>query len=229
MDYYKYKREIELMKKQNPTEYDMYSLIIALIREGENVETLSVRDVSKRQRSQRGQVFYGLSGIPDIVILDEEFDNRDNNLKNLDNKDKIYGCVEVKDVNSSLLSIQDILDKMLKCSKEKNLLNNEEEQILGEILWFKKVLYTNGVRWRYIECEYKDQNLIKKLVKARIKHDSKEKEKKKELPLERFKWCNNIDIHNLQIKEEDLLIDLYNCTENDWKEFVDKLHHMKWK
>lgn len=93
MDYYKYKREIELMKKQNLTEFDMYSLIIFLIRDGENVETLSVRDVSSREKSPRGQVFYGLSGIPDIVILDEDFDNRDNDEMKLDNMDKIYGCV----------------------------------------------------------------------------------------------------------------------------------------
>ena len=33
----KYKKEIELMKKQNMTEYDMYSIIASIIREGKNV------------------------------------------------------------------------------------------------------------------------------------------------------------------------------------------------
>lgn len=41
----KYKKEIELMKKQNMTEYDMYSIIASIIREGKNVELLSIRDV----------------------------------------------------------------------------------------------------------------------------------------------------------------------------------------
>lgn len=132
----------------------------------------------------------------------------------------------MKGVDSSLLSLQDIMGKLLV---EKDSLNSEEEQILGEVLWYKKVLYTNGVRWKYIEWQdtKDEQDFIKELVEARIKHESRPL-KESDPPLEKFNWCNHIDICNLKIKEEDLLIDLYHSTENDWIEFVDKLHHMKW-
>ena len=86
----KYKKEIELMKKQNMTEYDMYSIIASIIREGKNVELLSIRDVNRRRKSERGQVFYGLSGIPDFVILDLDFDNNDNKDMKINNIDKIW-------------------------------------------------------------------------------------------------------------------------------------------
>ena len=53
-----YRMEISLMKEQNNTEYDMYSIIAALIRKGNNIKNvLSLRDVHARRRSRKGQIF----------------------------------------------------------------------------------------------------------------------------------------------------------------------------
>ncbi|MEN2768067.1 hypothetical protein [Ornithinibacillus xuwenensis] len=230
MDLLKYKREINLMKKQNMTEYDMYSVIASLIREGNNVESLSLRDVNRRRKSGKGQVFYGLSGIPDLVILDSEFDNSDNEKMKIDNIDKIYGCIEIKGVDAALFSVKEIIDNIKKNIK----LGSDEGQILGEVLWYRKVLYTNGLTWMYYECESDEDygDFIKKLVETRIENEKVYKiqnniDPKKSVTLKDFDWYNEIDFNKIKINEEKL-INIEDIKEDNWKEFLDNLHNIKW-
>lgn len=234
MNFYKYMREINLMKKQNMTEYDMYSIIAMLIRKGKNVEYLSIRDVNRRHKSKRGQVFYGLSGIPDFAILDSEFDNSDNKDMKVDNIDKIYGCIEIKEADYILLSLKDIIEKFK--SKDGIEIGVEEGQILGEVLWYRKVLYTNGIRWMYYEWENIDKNdwdCVRRLVETRINMEEEYRIKKnidsrKSVILPSFNWYNEIDFKNIKISEIEL-INLSNDIKDDqWNEFINKLHNIKW-
>ena len=228
----KYKKEIELMKKQNMTEYDMYSIIASIIREGKNVELLSIRDVNRRRKSERGQVFYGLSGIPDFVILDLDFDNNDNKDMKINNIDKIYRCIEIKEVNYTLLNVKDIIEKV-KLGIE---LRDEEGQLLGEVLWYRKVLYTNGIRWMYYEWENIDKNdwdYIKKLVKTRINMEKEYRTKenidsRKSVNLSNFNCYNKIKFENININEVELISLSNDIKDDQWNDFINKVHNIKW-
>ncbi|GAA4060940.1 hypothetical protein [Amphibacillus indicireducens] len=213
MDLHKYKREIELMKKQNMTEYDLYSIIASIIREGKNIESLSLRDVNRRRNSEKGKVFYGLSGVPDLVVLDFEFNNNDNKNNRIDNIDQIYGCIEIKGIDLTLLSAEDIIKK-IEANKQ---IGKDEQQILGEILWYRKVLYTNGLIWRYINCEFNKNywDVIKNLVRTNINKPNP------------TNWYKNICTHKFTIFEEDL-IDLNSANEDQWNQFLKRLHSIKW-
>lgn len=234
MDLSKYMKEISLMKKQNMTEYDMYSVIGSLIREGKNVEFLSIRDVNRRRKSKRGQVFYGLSGTPDFAILNWEFDNNDNEDMKVDNIDKIYGCVEIKEADHNLLSVKDIIEKINP--KDGIELGVEEGQILGEVLWYRKLLYTNGIRWMYYEWEKIDKNdwgCIKSLVETRISKEEEYRIKenidaRNSITLPNFNWYNEINFKNIKINEIELINLSEEIKDDQWNEFLYGLHNIKW-
>lgn len=216
-----YMREIELMKKQNYTEYDMYSVIASLLREGENIKKHSLRDVNRRwSRTNRGKVFYGLSSIPDFAILDVDFINSENWINDVD---KVYGCVEIKGIDKSLLSISEILEKISNDGK----ITLDEEQLLGEILWYKKVLYTNGLLWKFFywnedECAWKK---IKALVQERINIENKVESEE-----EITEWyrSDKIDFNDILINEESLVTLSKDTTDKEWEVFLNKLYKIVW-
>lgn len=219
MELKEYMREIKLMKKQNFTEYDMYSVIASLMREGKNIKQLSLRDVSKRWgRTKKGRIFYGLSSVPDFAVLDVEFENSENWMNDIN---KVYGCIEIKGIDDELLSIQKIITDV----KDGKDITIEDGQLLGEVLWYKKVLYTNGVVWKYLEWnKYEDSwKNIKDLVQNRI-----DKEKKEEEPSEWY-LSDKIDFDNIEINET-LLATLSeeDTTEDEWRNFIEKLQQIKW-
>ena len=119
-DYQNYKDEIDIALIQNGcVEIELYSVIASILRESKNGCKLSVRDVSGRRKTEISKVYYGDAGFPDFVLL-----NRD---KDPNKPVTIYGCVEAKMPTVKL--------------------NEKDEQIQGHIKSFKKVLYTNGIRW----------------------------------------------------------------------------------
>ena len=217
-----YKREINLMKNQNFTEIDMYSVIASLMRDGENVKELSLRDVNRRWgRTDRGRVFYGLSSVPDFAILDVEFVNSENWL---DDVDMVYGCVEIKGIDKTLLSIDEILIKLNNGDE----ITTDEGQLIGEVLWYKKVLYTNGLVWKFLEwTEYQSSwENIKDLVKDRIEKESGAETKEEKLS----EWYQSqkVDFKKVVIKEEEYINLSEETTDDEWSEFVQKLHKIKW-
>ena len=217
-----YMREIRLMKNQNHTEYDMYSVISSLMREGTNIKKLSLRDVNRRWgRTNRGRVFYGLSSIPDFAILDVDFINSENWMNDID---MVYGCVEIKGINKTLISIEEVLKK-ISYGEEINL---EEGQLLGEVLWYKKVLYTNGLVWKFLEWN-KDESSweqIMALVQERIRMEIEEETREENLS----EWYLNdkIGLKKIRIKEELLITLSKNTTYDEWEEFVQRLYNIKW-
>lgn len=119
-DYQNYKDEIDIALIQNGgVEIELYSVIASIIRESNNGRYLSVRDVSNRRKTEISKAYYGEAGFPDFVLLNRE--------KDPNKPVTIYGCVEAK-----MPTIE---------------LNEKDEQIQGHIKSFKKVLYTNGIRW----------------------------------------------------------------------------------
>lgn len=220
-DYFK---ELELIKKQNATEIDMYPWIYMLLQiakcnKGKTYETVSIRDVHKRFKSAKGQVLYGLSSIPDFIIANTKFDNSNNSKGEIDNIDQIYGCVEIKGLDKELLDVKSI--KELKSINFQNKEDAAKGQLLGQLLWYKKVLYTNGIEWQYLEWKPKEDeyNEIKNTVKNRI-------EWKKTEP---FIWYKFIDWNKLTTNiEVRHLVTLKECNEETWDELIDRLTEISW-
>ena len=119
-DFDDFKEEIELAFAQNAcVEIELYSIIASVIRESKNKQKLSIRDVSSRKRSEISAKFYGLSGFPDFVLLERKKDQ----------DAVIYGCIEAKMPTIAL--------------------GDNDEQLLGHIKSFGKVIYTNGLNWKF--------------------------------------------------------------------------------
>lgn len=130
-DFEDYKTEIELALIQNAcVEIELYSIIACIVREGKQGSSISLRDVSNRRTStssNNSNRLKGKSGFPDFVVLRREIN------KNAD----ILGCIEAK-------------------MPTKNL-DNYKEQLNGHIASFNKVIYTNGIEWRFYDKKHHPQ------------------------------------------------------------------------
>lgn len=120
-DFNMYTDEIELIQTQNRVECDLYSIIACIIREREHSNKISLRDVSARRKTDFSSPYIGISGFPDFVIRERV---KSNDVATL-------GAIEVKYVDQDL-------DKHL-------------EQVNGHLISYKRVIYTNGLKWRYYE------------------------------------------------------------------------------
>lgn len=204
MEFKDYIREIELIQKQNYVEQDLYSVIASVMRERENIKKLSLRDISNRRRTgtnnEKEKIFYGIDGFPDFVVLSEDF------VANDPCKEKVFGAIEIKYADCYL---KDIKDNM---------------QLKGHILWFNKVLYTNGLEWKYYEYFPADNNLniIKKLQNnmynwrknSNYKFSEYEKKLLKSLDHIEPKW-------SVHLKDETF-------HDNNWNELIKKLSEIDW-
>lgn len=119
-----YKEELELNRFQNRIEADQYRLIANLIVQSKNGKKISLRDVSTRRKSAFADFFKGESGFPDFVIREREYSNNA----------ALLGAVEVKYMDI------DLDDKV------RNL-----NQLEGHINSYGKVIYSNGLEWRFYE------------------------------------------------------------------------------
>lgn len=130
MTWKEYIEEIELIEKQNNVEHDLYNIIANVLRERVAFKRVSLRDIGDRQRTygEKEKVFWGLRGFADFVILSKDYVPI---AKSID-RELIYGVVEAKCVATPLLDHK-----------------RDRLQLLGHLFWFDKVIYTNGVEWRF--------------------------------------------------------------------------------
>ena len=236
----KYQKEIELIKAQNNTEFELYPLATEIIQPV--TENLSKRYVFNRKRTEKGNIYYGLSIFPDIAILDKTFEDIDRGKIKEEDWNGLIGSLEIKALDNKLFSI----DEIQKClSKEK--LTKAEGQFIGEILWYKKVLYTNGKEWNYIYIKKYSQELketILKIVNARIAFEKSEVDKTyqkseydwwkefKEFEANHEIICKDIKDYKENETEEDCIVIVYDCiTKNcmdDWEGFIRKINEINW-
>ena len=121
-NYFEYKEELELIHAQNRVECDLYSIIATIIRECCAKQAISLRDVSARRTTDFSSVFKSEeAGFPDFVIRTREKSN----------EAEILGAVEVKYITEDLDSQKHI------------------EQVEAQLKFYKRLLYTNGLEWRF--------------------------------------------------------------------------------
>lgn len=143
MKFSEYELELRLAYLQHPKdsrEEEVYSLILSLMRDVycKKIYTeklYSIRDIH-RSPPVRRDTLYGKSGYPDLAIYSQKLKD-DTDSADLDN---ILGVVEAKAIGETY--------------------ERDREHILGEIEFYKKVLYTNGILWVYYnENEKKVESL----------------------------------------------------------------------
>lgn len=137
-DFNAYKRELDLIVKQNPIECELYSIIAAILREMFSSKYVSIRDVSALAKQSRSDTIRaedrkydkrnGTKAVADFLVMDPSYTYSNGN------KDLIYGCVEAKSI---YVTLNDQLD----------------DQLTGELETFNKLLYTNGLKWIYYELD----------------------------------------------------------------------------
>lgn len=225
----KYQKEIELIQAQNNTEIELYPLATEIIQTA--TEGLSRRYVFGRKKSKKGNVYYGLSSFPDIAILDKDFKDTDRDEIKEDDWNGLIGSLEIKALGNKLFNIDEIRECLL--NKEKKV-NQDEGQLIGEILWYKKVLYTNGIEWEYFYVDKYSKELkesILKIVNNRIAFEKAEAEKQqsnKTYQKIRYDWWS--EFKNIYDKNIIVCNDCItkNCM-NNWDDFIDRINKINWK
>lgn len=213
MNLERYKTEIELIEKQNNVEHDLYNIIAEVIRERQSFFNVSLRDVSNRQRTKEAKekVLWGLKGFPDFVIFDKRYEPE----QNVDRK-YLYGAIEAKFIDKPLFNENDDL-----------------KQLWGHLLWFKEIIYTNGIIWEFYKI---DDFKIDEITKGKLiclQNESSLKLAKKGIIYRKIDnlldcVCRNYCIDELRKTEPFVLRDETKVwQEEQWNKLVDYLDNYK--
>ncbi|PLV68789.1 hypothetical protein AZJ15_08610, partial [Streptococcus pneumoniae] len=192
---------------------ELYPIIADIIKPTLK-DSLSKRYVFGRRKSNMGQIYYGLSNFPDIVILDKTYENKSRKSIKIKEWKKLRGCVEVKNLNHRLITEEEIKSTL---SNSFEHLTREMGQLIGDILWYKKVIYTNGIQWRFLSLDDNNEmnHKILKVVNNRIKlEDGKNT----------FDWWNQIK--DLSFNYTDICLSK-DCRQ-EWNEFVKRVKEIEW-
>ncbi|MBF9644102.1 hypothetical protein [Streptococcus pseudopneumoniae] len=208
-----YTEEIGLIKKQNYVEVELYPLVADIIKPTLK-DSLSKRYVFGRQRRGLGQIYYGLSNFPDIVILDKTYENKSRKSIKIEEWKKLRGCVEVKNLNYSLITEEKIKSTI---SNSFEHITGDMGQLIGDLLWYKKVIYTNGIEWRFLSLDDKEEidNTIVEVVNKRIETEEAGNS---------FDWWKNIK--DLSFNYTDICLSK-DCR-REWNEFVKRVKEIEW-
>lgn len=208
-----YTEEIGLIKKQNYVEVELYPLVADIIKPTLK-DSLSKRYVFGRQRRGLGQIYYGLNNFPDIVILDKTYENKSRKSIKIEEWKKLRGCVEVKNLNYSLITEEKIKSTI---SNSFEHITGEMGQLIGDLLWYKKVIYTNGIEWRFLSLDDKEEidNTIVEVVNKRIETEEAGNS---------FDWWKNIK--DLSFNYTDICLSK-DCRQ-EWNEFVKRVKEIEW-
>ena len=208
-----YTEEIGLIKKQNYVEAELYPIVADIIKPTLK-DSLSKRYVFGRQRSALGQIYYGLSNFPDIVILDKTYESKSRKSIKIKEWKKLRGCVEVKNLKYPLITEEKIKSTL---SNSFEHLTREMGQLIGDLLWYKKVIYTNGIQWRFLSLDDREEidNTIVEVVNKRIEIEEAGNS---------FDWWKNIK--DLSFNYTDICLSK-DCIQ-EWDDFVKKVKEIEW-
>lgn len=221
MTFQEYKDEIELIKEQNDTEFELYPLVVDIIMP--TLKNLSKRYVFARRKTELGQIYYGISSFPDVAIMERDFRNKQHKDISINNWNMIRGCVETKKLDSELYELDDLIKHLSKVISENKPMKNDIGQLLGEILWYKKVLYTNGIKWKLFYIKSYNKKEIGKIIDIVSSRIEKEKDPNSR---EDFCWWKTKEIEEIVNKISEKTIS-ENCLDN-WEDFEKEINTIDW-
>ena len=211
-----YSEEIKLIEKQNDVEAELYPLVAGIIQP--TLKNLSKRYVFGRQRSSMGQIYYGLSNFPDIVILDKSYENKSRKSIKIEDWRQLRGCVEVKNLKHGLMTEEEIKSTLLNNFEH---MTQEMGQLIGDLLWYKKVIYTNGLQWRFLSITDDDNNeLANRIIEVVNKRIKLEEAKHP------FDWWENIEMKDGMLNYTDICL-AKDCIQ-EWDKFIKRVNNIKW-
>ena len=211
-----YSEEIKLIEKQNNVETELYPLVAGIIQP--TLKNLSKRYVFGRQRSSMGQIYYGLSNFPDIVILDKSYENKSRKSIKIEDWRQLRGCVEVKNLKHGLMTEEEIRTTL---SNKPMHITREMGQLIGDLLWYKKVIYTNGLQWRFLSITDDDNNeLANRIIEVVNKRIKLEEAKHP------FDWWENIEMKDGMLNYTDICL-AKDCIQ-EWDKFIKRVNNIKW-
>lgn len=211
-----YSEEIRLIEKQNDVEAELYPLVAGIIQP--TLKNLSKRYVFGRQRSSMGQIYYGLSNFPDIVILDKSYENKSRKSIKIEDWRQLRGCVEVKNLKHGLMTEEEIRTTL---SNKPMHITREMGQLIGDLLWYKKVIYTNGLQWRFLSITDDDNNeLANRIIEVVNKRIKLEEGKHP------FDWWENIEMKDGMLNYTDICL-AKDCIQ-EWDKFIKRVNNIKW-
>lgn len=255
MKYENYIEKLEMIEKQYNFEEALTPIVYQVI-DNKNYSIIVVQNARKKK------AFYGISSNPDLVILSKNFTYSDDQLE------KIYGCIELKNIGSTLITgINELLTKIKKYGNRNktnqeivagtnlSCSNKDLGQLLGEVLWYRKVLYTNGHSWRFLYLEFSDnyseekyfkdiiefvenENKIDEKMKSDIKYEINEKVKNDLITEKDFltqnwfcrlseqQWIDHVSIKEISILDKDMISEI---EESDYKKMIQKVDSISWK
>lgn len=211
-----YSEEIKLIEKQNDVEAELYPLVAGIIQP--TLKNLSKRYVFGRQRSSMGQIYYGLSNFPDIVILDKSYENKSRKSIKIEDWRQLRGCVEVKNLKHGLMTEEEIKSTLLNNFEH---MTQEMGQLIGDLLWYKKVIYTNGLQWRFLSITDDDNNELANRVIEVVNKRIKLEEAKHP-----FDWWENIEMKDGMLNYTDICL-AKDCIQ-EWDKFIKRVNNIKW-
>lgn len=219
-----------------------------------------IKTENKNKNVEQRKYIDGFGSFPDLAIFDESFPEKENIDSNLQ---KIYGCVEAKCISQELIECLDLNTIEIICEENKKKRKNEEDnwigyyvkknktllngsdggatpagQLLGELFWYGKVLYTNGVIWKYYTLSKESGNKINGIRKDYISNPPSKGEvgyktwifeQCKETPL-KIKSKNIGDLTKIYNKIKDKTsIPTFNFQDyHKWKKFKTNLAAINW-
>lgn len=199
----RYKRELDLINKQNPYECEMYSVLAAVIRCCmNNNESISLRDVSRIPRYEKFHTenFFGGAGFPDFVVLEEKYKIGK----------ELYGTNE-KPQDVGILGAVEIKCLQIDLCSNKNGKLTDEAQVWEHIKYFRKVIYTNGLEWWFYGWD--EKGIINEIP------DNSE-----EIP-----EPSKIFELGTTVQENDIDMKINWNDESEWKELLNHLKRLQWK
>lgn len=209
-----YEEEINLIREQNDVEFELYPMATEIIQP--TLNNLSKRYVFARRKTGRGKIYYGLSSFPDVAILDKNFKNDIKEKIREEDWNKLIGCLEVKKLGSKLITKEEIERALFE-----EELSTEMGQLIGEILWYKKVVYTNGEEWRFIQISSYSEEIINRIIDIFNKRINSKNE---------YDWWDSLKDFRFEIKDslKDELI-TKDCLKN-WEHFENEIKcKIKWE
>lgn len=233
-----FRSELELMKKQYGQEEELYPYIYMLLREAGFTQKYSVRSVAsaRRAKSVEGrELLMGYAAFPDIAIVDKSFLDKKEGYQPAAEIKKIYCCVEAKKTNETLLDIKG--DIKIDSEKKATITNSSQQspivvnlcksngkataygELIGELLWYGRVIYTNGREWKYLEINnFNNSNIVRNLA-------GKREELYKECVKDNkgHKWCEKLEGETFEVIETPLANIGKKSDDSAWERFKTNL------